>query len=304
MGNKYNGVSVIIPTINRDLVLLDTISDILKQDFEYFEIIVVDQSEIINQKAIDLMNASEVDTNYYKAKFKGLPQARNFGARAAKFDILLYIDDDIRCESHFVEEHYKAYELSDAVLIAGRVFEEGDIANTNPAGVFNKWTATAQSNFYSTLEGKCTHGKGCNFSILKSAFHNAGGMDEELSIGAALYEESELALRVSKSGNYAWFAPKALLHHLAAPAGGCRVLRDWPKYTHGLGHNRGILIFRHLSPIYRPTAILRAMLLGLSYSRVEQSFKPFYALCKGLVTGRQKAKHAPLNGNLEADKLA
>ena len=46
------GVSVVIPTINRAEVLLDTIADIIKQKFDDFEVIVVDQSDEINEVII------------------------------------------------------------------------------------------------------------------------------------------------------------------------------------------------------------------------------------------------------------
>lgn len=122
-------------------------------------------------------------------------------------------------------------------------------------------------------------------------------MDEALNIGAALYEESELALRLEKFGYKAWFEPTAHLTHLAAPMGGCRVLKDWPKYMYGLGHNRAILVFRHLAPIYWPTALIRTLLLGVSYSRIDKSIKPFIAVIKGLKDGKKTAKNSHLTLN-------
>ena len=301
--NIPQGVSVIIPTINRAEVLLDTIADMLKQDFNDFEIIVVDQSDEINEKVLSLLAASSVPCRYFKAAFRGLPQARNFGEKQAEKDIILYIDDDIRCENNLVKNHYQAHIETGAALIAGGITEKGDIENTKPAGYFNKWTATAVSNFSSVQAGWCSHGKGCNFSVTKQALTNVGSMDEYLSLGAALYEESELALRLEKAGYKAWFEPTAHLTHLAAPMGGCRVLKNWPKYMHGLGHNRAILIFRHLGPVYQPTAIIRALILGVSYSRLDKSLRPFFAVIKGLNAGRKSAKMTPLNTTLKGDDI-
>lgn len=297
------GVSVIIPTINRAEVLLDTIKDILKQDFTDFEVIVVDQSDDINRNAIELLKNSSVPCRYFKANFKGLPQARNFGLQKASSDIILYIDDDIRCNTDLVKNHYKAHLHTGATLIAGGITEDGDIANSKIAGNFNRWTATAVSNFSSTKAGWCSHAKGCNFSVKRQAFTNVGGVDENLSIGAALYEESELALRLKKAGYQAWFEPNAHLIHLAAPMGGCRVLKDWPKYMYGLGHNRGILVFRHLAPIYWPTSLARTLLLGISYSRLDKSINPFISVIKGVNAGRKVAKQPPLNTTLSAEEI-
>lgn len=299
-----NGVSLVIPTINRPEVLLDTIRDVLKQDFVNFEVIVVDQSDEINHKAIELLTKTSIHCRYFKGHFKGLPQARNFGLQQTSKDIILYIDDDIRCDKNLVKNHYQAHLNSGAALIAGGITEKkGDSLTSAPPGSFNKWTATAIRNFSSNQAGWCCHAPGGNFSIKKQIFQSIGGMDEALNIGAALYEESELALRLAKSGYKAWFEPNAHLTHLAAPMGGCRVLKDWPKYMYGLGHNRAILVFRHLAPIYWPTALIRTLLLGVSYSRIDKSIKPFIAVIKGLKDGKKTAKKQPLNTQLSGEEI-
>lgn len=302
---KCNGISVVIPTINRAAVLLDSLEDILKQDFDKFEVIVVDQSDQVNHQAIELLASSIVSGRYFKANFKGLPQARNFGLKKSIYDIVLYIDDDIRCNKYLLRNHYQAHLNSGAELVAGGITEKkGETLTADTPGSFKKWTATAVRNFSSTQPGWCCHAPGGNFSIKKQAFIDVGGMDEALNIGAALYEESELALRLAKAGYKAWFEPSAHLTHLAAPMGGCRVLKDWPKYMYGLGHNRAILVFRHLSPIYWPTAIFRTLLLGISYSRVDKSIKPFIAVIKGLRSGKVAAKQQPLNAELSAEEIS
>lgn len=303
--NVPNGISVVIPTINRPEVLIDTINDILQQDFENFEVIIVDQSDEVNHKAINLLTKTTVQCRYFKGHFKGLPQARNFGLQKANKDIILYIDDDIRCDKNLVKNHYQAHLNNNAALIAGGITEKkGDKLTAATPGSFNKWSATAIRNYSSNKAGWCCHAPGGNFSINKKAFIHIGGMDEALNIGAALYEESELALRLGKAGYKAWFEPTAHLIHLAAPMGGCRVLRDWPKYMYGLGHNRAILIFRHLAPIYWPTAIIRTLLLGVSYSRVDKSIKPFFSLIKGLNAGSKTAKQPPLNTLLTGEEMS
>lgn len=303
--NTPDGVSVIIPTINRADVLIDTINDILLQDFDNFELIVVDQSEQVNEKALQIMAKSTIPHRYFKAKFKGLPQARNFGAQKASKDILLYIDDDIRCDNNLIRNHYDAHVRTGAQLIAGGITEmKGDKLSKAKPGSFIKWTGTAVRNYSSKQAGWCCHAPGGNFSILKNTFSEIGGIDEALSIGAALYEESEFALRLKKYGFKAWFQPDAHLTHLAAPMGGCRVPNDWQRYMYGLGHNRAILVFRHLAPIYWPTSLIRTLLLGVSYSKLDKSPKPFFSTLKGLNKGRKVAKMPVLNTQLEGVELS
>lgn len=295
-----NGLSVIVPTINRELVLADTVRDLLAQDFCEFEIIVVDQSPTANQVLVDLAASSDSRLKYIRVDFKGLPQARNFGARQAAHELIVYVDDDIRASPSFLGLHHAAHLRDGVHLVAGGIDEAGCPETSHSTGSFNWWTATPVANFASRQEGPCLHVKGCNFSIRKTALSQVGGFDQALTVGAALYEELELALRLHAAGMSAWFAPQARLTHLAAPMGGCRVNKDWPRYMHGLAHNRGILIFRHLRSWHRPTAILRLLLLGLSYSRLDLSIRPLLATLRGLVAGRRAAALPPVNTELRA----
>ena len=299
---SLHGVSVVIPTINRAAVLLDTLKDMLAQDFDDFEIVIVDQSDEINTAVLALAQQSDHPrVRYFKADFKGLPQARNFGWRQASKDVVLYIDDDIRSGPELVRKHFEAHARTGATMVAGGIDEaKGDSPSAAPPGSFNWWTATAVRNFSLAKAGWCLHAPGGNFSVRRSVLQQIGGVDEILNVGAALYEESELALRHRAAGLKTWFEPTARLLHLAAPMGGCRVERDWPRYMFGLAHNRGILIFRHLRWWHRPTAALRLMLLGVSYSRVDGSLRPLWQTFRGFAAGRRAAAQPPLNAELSA----
>lgn len=296
------GVSVVIPTISRAEVLMDTVRDLLRQDFDDWELIIVDQSEAVNCPVLDLLRDTSVPTRYFKAKFHGLPLARNFGWRQATRDIVLYVDDDIRCGPELVRAHHTAHVRSGATLVAGGIQEaRGNPAISGQPGSLNWWTATSIRNFHSQQAGWCLHAPGGNFSIRRDALQAIHGFDEVLAIGAALYEETEFALRLRQAGYRAWFQPDAHLLHLAAPAGGCRVPDDWPRYMHGLAHNRAILIFRHLRWWHRPSALLRLLLLGVSYSRLDRSLRPLRATFIGLLVGRRAAARPPLNAELVAE---
>lgn len=300
--NKLNGVSVVIPTINRAAVLADTLHDMLKQQFDDYEILIIDQSDEINEEVLALARQSAYPpVRYFKADFKGLPQARNFGWRSASKDVVLYIDDDIRTGPDLVNNHFASHLRTGADMVAGGIDElAGDNPSHLPTGSFNWWTATATRNFSLPNPGWCLHAPGGNFSVRRTALEEVGGIDEVLNVGAALYEESELALRLHKAGKRAWFEPSARLLHLAAPMGGCRVTRDVPRYMFGLAHNRSILIFRHLRWWHRPTALLRLLLLGVAYSRADRSLRPLLATFRGLLAGRQAARQAPINAALKA----
>jgi len=289
---RVEKLSVVIPTMNRRQVLLETLEYLREQTFSDFELIVIDQSDTPNQEAESMLANFPVRARYYHVEeFRGLPQARNFGWRKARGQIVVYIDDDIECDSNFLQAHYDAHCRTDATMVAGGVTEsKGDRTQPGGPGSFNWWTATPKRNFHMQRPGWCLHAPGGNFSIRRSALEQVGGFDENLSVGAALYEETELALRLRSAGFRCWFAPEAHVVHLAAPMGGCRVPRDVPRYVYGMGHNRSLLIFRHLRPWHRPSAILRMVLYGVTFSRAVNSLTPLLAALQGICAGRRAAR--------------
>ncbi len=293
------GVSVVIPTLNRDGFLYDSINDMIKQDYPKFEIIVVDQSKNVNIEIEKLAKENSNLVRYYRnVGFKGLPQARNFGWQNAKYEIILYIDDDIRADSKLIYNHVKNYSNNKIGIVGGKIIEEG-MGDKDKVGKFNQWTFALTTNFSSNKSQYVDHIKGCNFSVQKKVLDSIGGFDETISIGAALYEELEMGLRAKKDIKI-YFDATCVLTHLVAPQGGCRI-NDVPGYMKGLSHNRSLVISRHLKWYYQVTAYIRLILLGLSYSRVDNSIKPLLNCIKGILVG-SKAGKAPVKcGSYKCD---
>lgn len=283
------GVSVVIPTLNRDEFLYDSINDMLKQEYDKYEILVVDQSDNINEKLEELIKAHPDKIRHFRnLGFKGLPQARNFGWQNAKYEIVLYIDDDIKSNEFLIKKHANCYEDSDVGLVGGGIDEQHrGLDAREPSGSFNPWTCTPHRGFASKNDQIVSHVPGGNFSVRKEIMEKVNGVDEILNVGAALYEETDLSLRIKKLGYKILFKADARLLHLAADTGGCRVINDIPEYIRGLAHNRSLVITRHLKWYYKITAFLRLILLGISYSRTDKSLYPLLATFKGIKAGRE-----------------
>lgn len=284
------GVSVVIPTLNREEYLANTVQKLLRQDYNKFEIIIVDQSDKKNEEVYELSKKYTEKIRYYwNVGFKGLPQARNFGWQKANYEIILYVDDDIIPYDNLIKNHAKCYENKEIGLVAGGIEEKYRKEKDEPTGEFNFWTATPYRGFNKKEDKYVFHVPGGNFSIKKEVIFKINGVDEILNIGAALYEETELSLRAKKEGYKIYFKADARLLHLAAESGGCRV-KDIPKYMFGLAHNRTIIIDRYLKIYNKPIAYLRLLMLGLSYSKNIKSLKPFIETLKGIRLGKIHAK--------------
>lgn len=113
---KETGVTVVIPTLNRGRYLIDTITDLLAQDHRPLEILVVDQSDS-DDAGLQALAAQHADTiSHHHVVFRGLPIARNYGWQMARYDLIVYVDDDIRCSPTFISHHSAAHAIRDSGL--------------------------------------------------------------------------------------------------------------------------------------------------------------------------------------------
>ncbi len=288
------GISIVIPTLHRTQFLKDTLEDLFVQEFEYpYEIIIVDQSEqadeLIKNQIIPFANVRY----FHIIEFRGLPEARNFGWQNAKYDYILYVDDDIKCNSNLLAEHYQLISKPEIGIVAGGITERNNINLNEITGSFNKWSCNPISGFHKEGQFIVDHAKGCNFSIKKEVLQKVNGIDENLTKGAALYEETDLCLRVKGAGYIIFFNSDAHVIHLAAATGGCRV-EEIDKYLFSLVRNRSLIIARHLNFIHKITAHLYLMKLVLAYMvsyRKLHLFKVYKSARKeGTNAGRQFVK--------------
>jgi len=234
-------------------------------------------------------------------QFRGLPLARNYGWQKAKYEAIIFVDDDIRCGPSLVSEHLRGLARPNAGMVAGGIDEGISSEEISVAvGQFNSWTASPVRSFGANGECLVQHVAGCNFSVWRSILQATGGFDEALATGAALYEETELCLRVRKCGFDIYFNGSARLQHLAAGNGGCRV-PDLPQYMGSLAHNRAVLIRRHLRWFQTPVAYFRLFLLFISYAVHYHTLRIFGPGIIGLLKGVQAAKQPPLCGHYTAE---
>ena len=227
-------IAVGIPTYNRARVLLDTIRDTLQQHPPADEIIVVDQSDWYPEGAKEelLALAQNGAIRYFRQEEPNLPKARNRILSETTCDIVIFIDDDVQLSPGFVGAHSANYQDDAVWAVCGRVTERDipvrpEVVRTWPKVLDYKlfdlgWTQPIDD--FGIF-------KGCNHSVRRERALALGGYDETY-IGVALREEGDLAFRITQAGGTIRFDPTAHLHHLRAPAGGCRV-SVWGDWTAG-----------------------------------------------------------------------
>jgi glycosyltransferase involved in cell wall biosynthesis len=103
-------ISLIIPTYNRPAALAETLDMALCQDCADYEVIVVDQSREIPRAITERMDAAKGRARYLRTSPPNLPGARNVGVRAAKGELVVFIDDDVRIGKDYLRAHARYYD--------------------------------------------------------------------------------------------------------------------------------------------------------------------------------------------------
>jgi GT2 family glycosyltransferase len=117
-------VSVIIATCDRPQFLLDCVASILRNDYQDFEIIIVDQArERTLRTALDQRFNGEGRLVYLALDEANASLARNLGIERARGDILVFSDDDVEVESGWLSAYIAAFDAcaAEPVVVAGRL---------------------------------------------------------------------------------------------------------------------------------------------------------------------------------------
>src|SRR6476469_7147811 len=102
----YPTFSIVMPTFQRREVVCDALRSLtaLKYGGDVEIIIVVDGSTDGRAEALAQI-ASPYPVRIIEQANRGASGARNRGASEARGDIILFLDDDMICESDLVEQH-------------------------------------------------------------------------------------------------------------------------------------------------------------------------------------------------------
>lgn len=222
-------ISIVIPTINRYEDLLNTVNYLINQSFSEFEIIIIDQTDKIDELVVSQIKSHNIIT-YIQSTNKSASAARNVGINKSKGDVILFVDDDVIIEDpFFLEKHYRHYKDPSISGVFGSPIE---LSSDGKATYNRHWMSLRNSIvgwlYFPSNYGCNTFidvGRSNNLSVRKDVAIAVGGMDENYEKGAHR-EEGDFCLRVSqKYGNFL-FDPQAKLIHIGNKTGGIRSWND------------------------------------------------------------------------------
>ncbi|EMI17907.1 Glycosyl transferase, family 2 [Rhodopirellula maiorica SM1] len=219
-------VTIVIPTIGRETVLLDTILACLQEPDPPCDIIVVDQS-----KQHEEATTRQLDEWQQQGMVKVLtpeiasqPAAMNVGLLAASSRLLLFLDDDVEPSPGFVAAHAAAHNDDEVWCVVGQIIQPWQKPeDAGRIGPDHGLRRDLDFPFHSTHQCHIYNGMSGHMSVTRKRCFQVGGFDENFK-GAAYRFDTEFSRRVIKHGGKVLFYPKASLKHLRVARGGTRLI--------------------------------------------------------------------------------
>jgi GT2 family glycosyltransferase len=231
-------VSVVIATRDRPQALGDTLESILAADTLPAELIVADQS---SGEPPSLPANDAVEIVHLRLRSLGLSRGRNAGIAAARHDVLVFTDDDVRVERDWLRRLVEPLLSSpERTAVTGAVLapEDGDVDGHVPSITYR----TEPETFSGRLFADVLYPN--NMAMRRAAFDEVGLFDERLGAGTAFpgAEDNDLGYRLLEAGYRIAFLPNAVLYHLGARRG-----RELLRLNWGYGRGQGAFYAKHMS---------------------------------------------------------
>jgi glycosyltransferase involved in cell wall biosynthesis len=227
-------VSVIVATVGRSAELEKLLASLQQQDFQDFEVLIVDQN--VDERVADVVRSAAVSypiRHIYIPGQRGVCRARNIGMNAAAGTYLLFPDDDCWYPPWFIRKGVELLSARDAACVSGRA------ADTDGRTINGRFETAPQ---WITRDNAWTTQIEWVVLFRADALKAVKGYDEMIGPGSGTSwgacEGNELILRLLACGHKAFFDPGLYGFHpelnTAHPDRG--MILKGRAYARGFGH--------------------------------------------------------------------
>ncbi len=191
-------VSIIVPARNEEKFIEPCINSMRSQDFDDYEIIVVDNASNDNTAAI----AQSMGVRVISEPKIGLPAARESGRKFARGELLVFIDADTVIPSSYLSTIYKYFKEHEEIVAVSNpylFYDSGQIMNIL-AKIFFHWLFPQYSKILRAfhMSGMLFGG---SFAVRREILEKTGGFSEHITFHG---EDTDLSRRISKEGSIAF----------------------------------------------------------------------------------------------------
>jgi glycosyltransferase involved in cell wall biosynthesis len=247
-------LSLVVATRGRTHELEQLFDSLAKQEFDAFEIVLVDQND--DERLAEMCNRWSKRlklTRIFTPTERGASRGRNAGWQKAHGSFVLFPDDDCRYPPWILSSAMKQLRLTGADILTGRAADE---AGRDVNGRFERMSqwVTPNSVWTTQIEWVAFY--------KRSALEAVNGFDVDIGIGAATpwqaCEGQDIVLRALMKGLKCYYDPSLYGHHapmnVATPNE--EVCRKGRMYGRGMGYVlriHGFSIKSAMNWVLRPT---------------------------------------------------
>ena len=235
-------ITVAVCTRDRCTILMECLDSLAEQDHRQgVEVLVVDNGSLDGtaERVKERSEAYPLALRVVREPTPGVAAARNRALEATEAEIVIFVDDDVTLRPNFIGVHASAFDDPEVIATGGRilpVFAEDTAPEIRrvfgegiggPASVYDMGT---EPLLIGTDQAISTMPFGANFAVRRKAALGAGGFKQTLGWGEKMIpgEETDLLLRLSRSGAAIAYVPDAVAdHHLLVSRLNAEYHRNW-----------------------------------------------------------------------------
>ena len=233
--------SLIICSRNRPQLLLDCVQSVLEGDEVPTELVIIDDSDVRHGSLHTLSTSCPCELRYIWTRSAGLSRANNDGIAAARYDVLVFTQDDVLVTKAWFGT------LVRALIVAGqRSVVTGQVLPGEPETPGGFAPSVKSDDNPRVYEGRI--GTDVlyiqNMAMYRSTIENVDRFDQRLGPGTAFpgAEDNDFGFRLLESGYRIIYEPQAVTYHRAWRAQQDCISLYW-KY----GHAQGAYYAKHFS---------------------------------------------------------
>lgn len=199
-------VSALIPCYNRARHIGQVVRSLISQTHPPDEIIVVDDAS--TDHSVGVVSRLPVRLMRHEQN-RGPAAARNTALKAAKGDIVLYVDADAYAEPHLIDVLLQVYRQPSRRPLGG-VGGRGIEANIET--LYDRWRALhARQDFGLKPRKNVPYLFGLCASYRRDVLSAVGGFDEFFPINAG--KDADIGYRLQRAGYRLHYTPEAIIYH-------------------------------------------------------------------------------------------
>ncbi|KIA83349.1 glycosyl transferase family 2 [Kaistella solincola] len=266
-----NSISLIIAIYNRKDELFELLNSLSHQTDKDFEVIIVDDGSLLDLRHTTELFKDSLQIEFFRKENSGPGLSRNFGAKRAKNDWLVFVDSDVIVETDYIQNIKK-----NLAEIPCDAFGGADKAHKG-FNLMQKAISYSMTSVFTTggIRGNKKavtkfQPRSFNMGVRKSAFEKVGGFSE-MRIG----EDPDLSMKLWEIGfTTAFFGDIGVYHKRRVDFG------KFSKQVYQFGCARPILNQRHPKFVKISFAFPSLFLLGYILGFIQ-----YFFLRNGLILG-------------------